>query len=96
MPLFRKQLKDLRCCDGDSVRLESMVDANPQPTITWEKDGFAISPDSEEFITNYDGSRATLSIKRVYPEDEGEYTCIAANNIGKTFSSACIIVDGMY
>lgn len=94
LPLFRKQLKDLHCCDGDSVRLESFVDANPTPSISWEKDGVLISPNSEEFLTSYDGTKATLSIKRVYPEDEGEYTCIALNTIGKTFSSACIIVDG--
>lgn len=92
--MFQKQLKDLRCCDGDSVRLECLVDANPTPTITWEKDGVLISQNSEEYSTSYSGSRAMLAIKRIYPEDEGEYTCVASNTCGKTFSSACIIVDG--
>lgn len=70
------------------------MDANPTPNISWEKDGVLISQTSEEYATSHDGARATLSIKRIYPEDEGEYTCIATNSIGKTFSSACIIVDG--
>lgn len=54
-----------------------------------------MSPASEDLSLSYDGEHCILSIKRVYPEDEGEYRCIASNNIGKTVSSACIIVDGM-
>lgn len=63
--------------------------------ITWEKDGKKLLHTSEDFSLSYDGERCVLTIKRVYPEDEGEYRCIASNNIGKTVSSACIIVDGM-
>lgn len=63
--------------------------------ITWEKDGKKLSQTSEDFSLSYDGERCILTIKRVYPEDEGEYRCIASNNIGKTVTSACIIVDGM-
>lgn len=63
--------------------------------ITWEKDGKKLIQTSEDLSLSYDGERYILTIKRVYPEDEGEYRCIASNNIGKTVSSACIIVDGM-
>lgn len=63
--------------------------------IIWEKDGKKLLQPSEDFSLSYDGERCVLTIKRVYPEDEGEYHCIASNNIGKTVSSACIIVDGM-
>lgn len=89
-------MKDVRCCDGDSVRLECHVEAMPEPTIAWEKDGKKLTMQmcGDDFSTTYDGERAILTIKRVYPEDEGEYKCIAANNIGETMSSACIIVDG--
>jgi hypothetical protein len=37
---------------------------------------------------------ARLSIGRVYPEDEGEYTCVAYNELGSDSTSACLIVDG--
>ena len=37
---------------------------------------------------------ARLSIRRVYPEDEGEYTCVAYNQLGSDSTSACLIVDG--
>lgn len=87
-------MKDLRCCDGDSVKLECHVEAKPEAEIRWEKDGNELLENDGDFSTTHDGERAILSIKRVYPEDEGEYTCIASNSIGKTISSACIIVDG--
>ena len=37
---------------------------------------------------------ARLFIRRVYPEDEGEYTCVAYNQLGSDSTSACLIVDG--
>lgn len=96
LPIFKQQLKDVRCCDGDSVRLECHVEATPEPTIIWEKDGKKLLHMNDDFSTSYDNGRAILTIKRVYPEDEGEYKCIASNSIGKTVSLACIIVDGGY
>lgn len=87
-------MKDVRCCDGDSIRLECHVEAKPEPIIIWEKNNKKLTQTSNDFSTSYDGERAILTIKRVYPEDEGEYKCIASNSIGKSISSACIIVDG--
>lgn len=84
----------MRCCDGDSVRLECHIESTPDPTISWEKDGRKLQQTNDDFSMSYDGGRAVFSIKRVYPEDEGEYKCIASNSLGKTVSSACIIVDG--
>lgn len=92
-PVFTQNLKDVRCCDGDSVTLECHVEALPEPSVIWERDG-KILQNSNDFRTNYFEDRATLHISRVFPEDEGEYTCVAINNIGKAYSSACIIVDG--
>lgn len=94
LPVFTRQLKDVRCCDGDGIRLECYVSAIPEPTIRWEKDGRKLIQTNDELSTSYDGECAILTIKRVYPEDEGEYKCIASNTIGQTISSACIIVDG--
>jgi hypothetical protein len=45
------------------------------------------------FSADFDGETATLSVDQVYPEDEGEYTCVAYNDLGKVFTSACLIVD---
>lgn len=94
IPTIIRSLKDLRCCDGDAVTLECLVEAKPEPNVFWEKDGKLLSSShADGFIMSYDGLKAMLTIPRIYPEDQGEYTCIAKNNIGQAFSSACIIVD---
>lgn len=48
----------------------------------------------KDYMTELKEGVARLSIQRVYPEDEGEYTCVAYNQLGKDSSSACLIVDG--
>ena len=47
-----------------------------------------------DFAAEFDGETAKLIIHHVYPEDEGEYTCVATNELGKAFTSACLVVDG--
>lgn len=47
-----------------------------------------------DFAGEFDGETARLSIQHVYPEDEGEYTCVAYNDLGKAYTSACLVVDG--
>lgn len=46
-----------------------------------------------DITTEFDGRCARLCIKQVYQEDEGEYTCVVYNQLGKAKTSACIIVD---
>lgn len=48
----------------------------------------------EDFNADFDGKSARLSIRSVYPEDQGEYTCVAYNELGKAHTSACLVVDG--
>lgn len=47
-----------------------------------------------DFNADLEDTTARLSIKQVYPEDEGEYSCVAFNELGKATTSACLIVDG--
>lgn len=47
-----------------------------------------------DFVSEIDKNVAKLTIRQVYPEDEGEYTCTAYNDLGKAVTSACLIVDG--
>lgn len=51
---------------------------------------------SGDFHAEFDGEIARLSIQHIYPEDEGEYTCVAYNDLGKAFTSACLVVDGNF
>lgn len=49
--------------------------------------------DSYEADLREDG-RARLRIKRVVPEDEGQYSCVAFNSLGRATTAACLVVDG--
>ncbi|EFN64027.1 Myosin light chain kinase, smooth muscle [Camponotus floridanus] len=93
LPIIKRELRDLRCCDGDAVSLECKVYATPEPPlIRWERGGKIISM-MGDFAAEFDGETARLSIQHVYPEDEGEYTCVAYNDLGKAYTSACLVVD---
>lgn len=47
----------------------------------------------DDFKSDFDGTTAKLTILQVYPEDEGEYTCVAYNDLGKDCTSARLFVD---
>lgn len=43
LPIIRKELRDIQCCDGDAVTLECKFYAPSEtPIIRWEKDGKVI------------------------------------------------------
>ncbi|XP_043525679.1 titin homolog isoform X2 [Frieseomelitta varia] len=93
LPVITRELRDLRCCDGDAVALECKVHATPEePLVRWERGGKILQMGGD-FSAEFDGETARLCIQHVYPEDEGEYTCVAYNDLGKAFTSACLIVD---
>ncbi|KAL7299322.1 hypothetical protein TKK_0007901 [Trichogramma kaykai] len=93
VPKIKRPLTDIRCCDGDAVTLDCSIHVLKElPSIRWEKFGKAITLD-KDFSTHFDGESAKLIIKYVYPEDEGEYTCIFSNELGNAMTSACLIVD---
>ncbi|XP_011705986.1 PREDICTED: titin-like [Wasmannia auropunctata] len=93
LPIIKRELRDLRCCDGDAVSLECKVYATPEPPLVrWERGGKIITMVGD-FTAEFDGETARLNIQHVYPEDEGEYTCVAYNDLGKAYTSACLVVD---
>jgi len=94
VPVVAQPLRHLRCCDGDAVTFECRFQSNPPEAlkIRWEKAGKLVTA-CKDFTADLDGGIARLSIQRVYPEDEGEYTCVAYNQLGKCSTSACLIVD---
>nr|CAH7728979.1 unnamed protein product [Callosobruchus chinensis] len=92
VPKIETELRDIRCCDGDSATFECKVEATPPPDIRWERAGKLLHLGGD-FTAEFDGQTAKLTIAQVYPEDEGEYTCVAYNELGKAFTSACLVVD---
>jgi len=79
-PEFTTGLKSLAIGDGERLTLQCQVAGDPEPQVTWFKDGKKL--ESNEFVDlKYKYGLATLKIEEVFPEDAGEYKCIAKNYV---------------
>ncbi|XP_071653401.1 nexilin-like [Temnothorax longispinosus] len=90
-PQFIQKLKNLTINDGEHLELTAKVDGDPVPQITWSKDGKMLSS-SEIVDLKYKNGVATFTINEVFPEDEGEYACLATNSIGSDTTSCKLTV----
>ena len=61
---------------------------NPEPSITWTKDGSAIISNSRISLL---ADKKQLTIKSVDRTDSGEYQCVASNSLGNDTSSAASV-----
>uniref|UniRef100_A0A1A9V0P1 Twitchin n=1 Tax=Glossina austeni TaxID=7395 RepID=A0A1A9V0P1_GLOAU len=94
-PEFIKPLKDMVVCDGDQLVLNCHVKGDPEPQITWTKNGKPIAS-SDIMDLKYKNGIATLTIDEVFPEDEGLFTCIATNSISIVETKCKITVKRKY
>jgi len=64
---------------GESVVLHCEVLGNPQPTISWNKDDHPLDNDNDHIILR----KKMIKIRHISTSDQGRYTCVATNSIGK-------------
>jgi len=93
-PHFTDELKSSRVMDGEEIKFACTVVGNPMPNITWYKNGKVIV-DNPDFLTTFDKKTGlvTLHIIEVFPQDTGEYRCIAVNQFGRAVTGATLQVD---
>ncbi|CAG5126019.1 unnamed protein product, partial [Candidula unifasciata] len=92
-PRFTQLLQPLTVRDTQRVELTVRYTGVPSPTITWYFDGSPILPSSDFQITiDVERGESTLIIVEVFPEDEGEYTCIAVNPFGESITTCRLTV----
>ncbi|XP_055948498.1 hemicentin-1-like isoform X2 [Argiope bruennichi] len=63
--------------------IECQIDSNPASSITWYKDGKIIDFSSHALL-KISEDRKVLQFLKTTREDDGLYTCIAENKVGKT------------
>lgn len=88
-PVLSQNLSDCIVNVSSSVTLHCPVHGVPTPLITWFKDENTLLQGSGIVIAPGQG---TLHIDRITVEDQGLYTCLAANERGSVESSAFIRV----
>ncbi|XP_016055428.1 PREDICTED: myosin light chain kinase, smooth muscle isoform X2 [Miniopterus natalensis] len=91
-PRFLQGLSDLKVMDGSQVTMTVQVSGNPPPEVIWLHNGNEIQ-ESEDFHFEQRGTRHSLCIQEVFPEDTGTYTCEAWNSAGEVRTQAVLTVQ---
>ena len=79
--------QDVTVIEGSSVSLSCNAAGNPEPTISWTKDGSPISNNSRISSPR----EKNLTITNVNRTDSGEYRCVASNSLGSDTSNAATV-----
>uniref|UniRef100_A0A915PMF1 Ig-like domain-containing protein n=1 Tax=Setaria digitata TaxID=48799 RepID=A0A915PMF1_9BILA len=82
-PRFIRQLHNITVIEGESVFLDCIVVAVPEPKIVWYKDEEAIK-ESERIELQFEGDHCSLKVKNTQMSDAGLYTIKATNSVGET------------
>lgn len=80
--------------DGSRLELSVQVKGDPDPMVTWLKDGKQISS-NEIMEVKYKNGVASVIINEVFPEDGGKYTCKATNSKGSVETSSKVAIIAM-
>lgn len=92
-PLFTTLLQPQEVQDGQRVVLTVRFIGRPAPKITWYQNGVEMKPNPDfEIYVDYTKGESTFIIVEVFPEDEGEYTCIAVNQYGESITTCSLTV----
>uniref|UniRef100_A0A8C3SSC7 non-specific serine/threonine protein kinase n=1 Tax=Chelydra serpentina TaxID=8475 RepID=A0A8C3SSC7_CHESE len=94
-PEFIIPLGEVTCETGETIVFRCKVCGRPKASVTWKgPDHNTLSNDSHYSISyrysSVDLGEASLKIIGVTTDDDGIYTCIAANDMGSVSSSASL------
>ena len=92
-PKIRRKPRSKSARSGQDVEFRCLVSGYPEPSITWLHDELPISSEklkhgskrykTKSYVSSTSLISASLTIKNVKKADQGEYTCLAQNEVGK-------------
>ncbi|KAM3173269.1 hypothetical protein ACTXT7_012839 [Hymenolepis weldensis] len=91
-PRFSLLLRNRYIQDGHSVKLTCTADGNPNPTLTWFKDGHQIERGGDYDIQTMLGI-SSLEIFSCKENHSGKYTCRASNKLGEDETVCKLVVE---
>lgn len=93
-PKFNPGLTDQKIDAGQDLQFYCKVEATPEATVLWYKDGIPLTDNDKTTITFDKGSgECRLVIKNAEAGHAGTYRCVASNRIGTTNTSALASVQ---
>ncbi|XP_074157516.1 myosin light chain kinase, smooth muscle isoform X2 [Sminthopsis crassicaudata] len=81
-PTFLLPPKSLCVPEGGTARFEGKVRGQPEPQVTWHKNGKRITQGGRFLLSSNIRGLFSLDIHSVKGEDRGKYTCEVANSSG--------------
>ena len=91
-PEIAEPLKDVTVVEGEPATLECELKGEPQPDIEWFRDGKQLE-ESKRVRMEFDGEVCSLTLKPSELDDEGEYKCVARNELGSASTKAELLVN---
>ncbi|XP_053107711.1 myosin light chain kinase, smooth muscle isoform X2 [Hemicordylus capensis] len=91
-PSFTDKLQDAHVIEGEKLVLQCQVSSDPPAVVTWTLAGKVIKS-SKFIVLSQEGSLCSLTIDKAFPEDEGQYKCIAENTAGKSECACNVLVE---
>uniref|UniRef100_A0A671UIQ8 Roundabout homolog 1-like n=1 Tax=Sparus aurata TaxID=8175 RepID=A0A671UIQ8_SPAAU len=86
-PTFLKRPSSVVVLADESVEFHCVVQGDPVPTVRWRKDDSDLPKGRFEILEDH-----TLIVRQVTSSDEGSYTCVVENMVGKSEASATLTV----
>ena len=89
MPGFTNDPDNTVKIEGETAIFNCTVDGNPEPSIDWTKDNVTLNITADPDLSQSNSGKVhVLTIQNVHRSDEGQYRCVANNNIGSASSEA--------
>ncbi|XP_055053199.2 roundabout homolog 2 isoform X6 [Misgurnus anguillicaudatus] len=89
-PTFLRRPINQVVLEEEAVEFRCQVQGDPPPSVRWKKDDIDIP--RGRYDIKYDKDDYVLRIKKAAASDEGTFTCIAENRVGKMEASATLTV----
>lgn len=78
---------------GDELKIDMTINANPKPDVKWYKDGKPLK-DTTKLDVRSRGDTYSIKIYSSKPEDAGHYKCEARNKLGVSERTFDVKVEG--
>jgi hypothetical protein len=90
-PRLVTELRDAQIDEGSRFQFAARVEAEPEPKITWTKDGIDVKT-NVDYRQSFLNGVATLTIEETFIEDSATYKIRVENPLGSAESSARLTV----
>lgn len=97
-PRIIKHLQDTVVDEGSTLHLEVEVEACPEPSVKWLRNGKEVSTDARIKISRDKKRHETynLDVDLIKYEEDGEYEVIVTNSLGTVSSKSHVTVHSKY